>query len=86
MLILHAVVQLDETIFEALDGAQLQGHVTMTTRYQWNAIPNKHWGHTDDELVDRLRVKKRGDETPSPARAITGSTRNGRGAAATAPF
>jgi hypothetical protein len=24
MLILHAVVQLDETIFEALDGAQLQ--------------------------------------------------------------
>src|SRR5260370_36789242 len=58
----NAVMQLHHTILEAFDGLQIQGHVAVTSRYQWNAIPNEHWGHTDDELVDRLLVKKGGDE------------------------
>jgi hypothetical protein len=61
-MVLNAVMQLNQTILEAFNGVQIQGHVTVTPRYQWNAIPNKHWGHTDDELVDRLLVKKGGDE------------------------
>lgn len=36
--------------------------MAVTSRYQWNAVPNEHWGehwgHTDDELVDRLLVEK----------------------------
>jgi hypothetical protein len=61
-MVLNAVMQLNHTILEAFDGLQIQGHVTVTPRYQWNAIPNEDWDHTDDELVDRLLVKKRGDE------------------------
>src|SRR2546422_9114058 len=61
-LLLNAVMQLNHTILEAINGVQIQGHVTVTPRYQWNAIPNKHRGHTDDELVDRVLVKKRGDD------------------------
>src|SRR5438309_11481678 len=34
----------------------------MPPRYQGDAVPNENGGHTDDELVDRLRVKKRGDD------------------------
>ena len=60
--VLNAVMQLNQTIFEAFNEVQIQGHVTVTPRYQWNAVPNEHRGHTDDELVDRLRVKKRGDD------------------------
>ena len=61
-MVLNAVTQLNHTILKAFDGLQIQGHVAVTSRYQWNAIPNKHWRHSDDELVDRLRVKKGGDE------------------------
>src|SRR3989454_2209240 len=61
-LLLNAVMQLNHTILEAINGVQIQGHVTMTPRYQWDAVPNENGGHTDDELVDRLRVKKRGDD------------------------
>src|SRR5207253_4671563 len=61
-LLLNAVMQLNHTIFEAINGVQIQGHVTMTPRYQWDAVPNENGGHTDDELVDRLRVKKRGND------------------------
>src|SRR5438552_15846627 len=55
-------MQLNHAILEAINGVQIQGHVTMAPRYQWSAVPNEHGGHTDDELVDRLRVKKRGDD------------------------
>src|SRR2546429_6128954 len=55
-------MQLNHTILEAITGVQLQGHVPMTPRYQGDAVPNENGGHTDDELVDRLRVKKRGDD------------------------
>ncbi len=61
-MLVNAVMQLNQTIPEAFNGAQIQGHVTVTPRYQWNAIPNEHWDHTDDQLVDRLLVKKGGDE------------------------
>src|SRR5262245_27273745 len=61
-MIRNAVVQLHQTVLEAFNGAQLQGHVTVTPREQWNAIPDKHWRDTDDELVDRLLVEKGGDE------------------------
>src|SRR6266571_491217 len=60
--VLNPVARLNHTILEAFDGVQVQGHVTMTPRYQGNAIPNEHWRHGDDELVDRLLVKKGGDE------------------------
>ena len=39
--------------------------MTVTPRNQWNAIPNKHRGHTDDKLIDRPLVKKGGDELTS---------------------
>src|SRR5689334_4210493 len=55
-------MQLDETILKAFGSLQVQRHVTGTTRYQWNAVPNKHRDHTDHKLVDRVLVKKRGDE------------------------
>src|SRR5437764_14449251 len=55
-------MQLNHTILEAINGVQIQGHVTMTPRYQWDAVPNENGDHADDELVDRLRVKKRGDD------------------------
>src|SRR5215471_18757073 len=61
----NAVMQLNETILEAFNGEQLQGHVTVTPSYQWNAVPNKHRGHADDELVDRVLVKKRRDDLPA---------------------
>src|SRR5262249_26558648 len=59
---LNAVMQLNQTILEAFNGVQLQGYVTVTPGYQWNPVSNKHWGYTDDELVDRVLVKKGGDE------------------------
>ena len=59
---LNAVAQLNQAILEAFNGVQIQELVTAAPRYQWNPIPDKHWGHTDDELVDRLLVKKGGDE------------------------
>jgi len=61
-LFLNAVMELHHTILEAFNGLQIQGHVTVTLRDQWNPVPNEHWGHGDDELVDRVRVKKRSDE------------------------
>src|SRR5437588_514109 len=51
-------MQLNHTILEALNGVQLQRRVTMTPRYQWDAVPNENGDHTDDELVDRLRVNR----------------------------
>src|SRR5258708_728293 len=64
-MVLNAVMQLNQTILEAFNRVQLQGHVTVTPRDQWNAIPNEHRGHADDELVDRAIVKKGGDELAS---------------------
>jgi hypothetical protein len=61
-MVLNVVMQLNQTILEAFDGIQVQGHVTVTPRDQWNAVPNEHWGHTDGELVDRPLVKEGGDE------------------------
>src|SRR6266513_1405078 len=61
-MVLNAVLQLNHTILEAFNGVQIQGHVAVTSRYQWNAISNKNWDHADDELVDRVLVKKGGDE------------------------
>src|SRR5437773_2229163 len=61
----NAVTQLNQTILEAFDGVQLQGHVAVTPRDQWNAIPDEHRDHTDDELVDRALVEEGGDEPAS---------------------
>src|SRR5947207_11218354 len=55
-------MQLNDTVLEAIHGGQLQGYVTMTPRDQRDAVPNEHGDHTDGELVDRLRVEKRGDD------------------------
>jgi hypothetical protein len=61
-MVLDAVTQLNQPILEAFDGLQIQGHMPVTPRYERNAITNKHWGHADDELVDRVVVKKGGDQ------------------------
>src|SRR5882762_6687854 len=58
----NAVMQLNHTVFETINGVQIQGHVTMTPRYQWDAVSNENRGYRDDELVDRPCVKKRGDD------------------------
>src|SRR6266436_6653660 len=63
---MNAVMQLNHTILEAINGGQIQGHVTVTPRQQRDALPNENGGHTNDELVDRLRVKKRGDDFAAP--------------------
>src|SRR5215510_3823066 len=56
------VVQLNHTVFEALDGPQLQWVITVTASYEWNTVSNKDWDYTDDELVDCLLVEKASDE------------------------
>src|SRR5205823_2415717 len=61
-LLQNAVMQLNHTVVEAFNGVQIQRHVTVTPRYQGDAIPNENGGHTDDELVNCLRVKKGGDD------------------------
>jgi len=61
-LVRNAVVQLDQAILEAFGGLQLQGDVTVATTYEWNAVSDKDRNYTDDELVDRILVKKGGDE------------------------
>jgi len=53
-------VELDETVLELLGRPQRQWDVTVTSRYKWNTISYKYWNDTNDELVDRLRIKKRG--------------------------
>jgi hypothetical protein len=55
-------MQLNHAILEAIKGVQIQVHGKMPPRYQWDAVSNENGDHTDDELVDRLRVKKRGDD------------------------
>ena len=57
---LHSVTKLDETVLELLGRPQRQWDVTVTSRYKWNTISYKYWNDTNDELVDRLRIKKRG--------------------------
>jgi hypothetical protein len=52
-MVLHAVTQLNHTIIETFSGMQVQRHVAVTPRYQWYAIPDEHWNHTDDKLVNR---------------------------------
>jgi len=52
---------------ETINGVQIQGHVTMTPRYQWDAVSNENRGYRDDELVDRPCVKKRGDDLATPS-------------------
>jgi hypothetical protein len=44
-------MQLNQTILEAFDGVQLQGHVAVTPLDQGDAIPNEHPDHADDELA-----------------------------------
>ena len=68
-LVLNVVTQLNQPILEALDGVQIHEHVAVTPRYERNAIPNEHRDHTDDEIVDRVFVKKGGDELTAAGRA-----------------
>src|SRR3989442_1538035 len=62
LVVLNAVTQLNQPILEAFDGVQIHAHVAVTPRNEWNAIPNEHRDDTDDERVDRMFVKKGGDE------------------------
>src|SRR5512143_3832585 len=61
-MVLHAIMQLNQSVLEALDGLQLQGYVTVTSRDQWDAVADEQRYDTDDELVDRLLVEKGRDE------------------------
>src|SRR5436309_237974 len=60
--VLHSVTKLDETIFKPFGRPQRQWDVKVTSRYERNAIPDKYRNDANDELVDRLRIKKRGDD------------------------
>src|SRR4051812_21771773 len=60
--ILNAIVGLNQTVFEALYGAQLEEHLTMAPRDQGNAVSNEHRSHADHELVDDVLVKKGRDQ------------------------
>ena len=62
-------MKLNHTVIEALDGVQIHEHVAVTPRYERNAILNEHRDHTDDDLVDRVFVKKGGDELTAAGRA-----------------
>src|SRR5712691_4148575 len=59
---LHSVTKLDETIFKPFGRLQRQRDVKVTSRYERNAISDKYRNDANDELVDRLRIKKRGDD------------------------
>src|SRR3954471_20879810 len=45
--ILNAVMDLNQTVFEALHGARLETHVPVAPRDQGNAVSNKHRSHAD---------------------------------------
>src|SRR5262249_52968019 len=59
---LHSVTKLDETIFKLLGREQRQRDVTVTSCDERNAISDKYRNDANDKLVDRLRIKKRGDD------------------------
>src|SRR5881628_725933 len=61
----NAVAALYQAVIETFDGKQLQRDVAVAPGYQWDALSNKHWCHTDDELVDRFFVKKGSDDVPT---------------------
>src|SRR5204863_6282837 len=58
----YPVVQLDDAVVEALDGAQVEGHVALTPRDERDAVADEHGDYVDDELVDRARIQKGGDD------------------------
>src|SRR3982750_4392113 len=58
----NAIMQLNQTIVEALDGFQIERHMLVTTRNQRNAIADEDRHYADHELVDRPLVEKRGNE------------------------
>src|SRR5690348_16289057 len=59
---LHSITQLDDTICKLFGRPQRQRDVTVTPRYQRNAVSDEYGNDADNELVDRLRIKKRGDD------------------------
>src|SRR5262249_39063363 len=61
-LVSYVIVHLHQTIVERSTGYQVHWHVAVASRDQRNPIPDEHRDHTDDELVDRLRIEERGDE------------------------
>jgi hypothetical protein len=59
---LHSVAKLDETVLKPFGRPQRQRDVTVTSAYKRNAISDKCRNDANDELVDRLRIKKGGDD------------------------
>src|SRR6266571_3889159 len=55
-------MKLDETIGKLLGCQQRQWDVTVTSRDERNAVSDEDRNDADDELVDRLRIEKRGDD------------------------
>jgi hypothetical protein len=51
-------MHLHQPVVERLDGLQLQPSETGTPGNQWNAVADEDGHHTDDELVDRVRVEE----------------------------
>ena len=58
----HIVVKLNQPAFKPLGRTQGQGDVAVTSRDQRDAVSDEHWNDADDELVDSIRVEKRGDD------------------------
>src|SRR6266581_4867000 len=55
-------MKLDETIGKLFGCQQRQWDVTVTSRDERNAVTDEDRNDADDELVDRLRIEKRGDD------------------------
>jgi hypothetical protein len=58
----HSVTKLDDTIVKLFSRPQRQWDVQVTSRDERNAISDEYWHDANDELVDRLGVKKRTDD------------------------
>ena len=55
---LKAVMQLNQAVLEALNGLQVEGHVAVARRDEWNPVSDEHRDYTDDEFIDRPGIEK----------------------------
>src|SRR5437764_13194630 len=60
--ILDAIMDLNQPVFEAFHGAQLEAHLPVAPCNQRNALSNEPGSHADHELVDDVLVETGGDK------------------------
>jgi len=62
---LHLVKQLNDAVRKLLYTEQAERHRAMPRCKEWNAFPDEGWHDGDDELVNRVLVKKGADDLTS---------------------